>query len=160
VLAPFAMKAIVKELETARSITVIIDSANHNHLKVVPVLVKYFVPNLGIKVKITEFSNLGCETAETQAAYIMKILKKYDLLDKVTALSADNTNTNFGGAKRKGRNNVLWKLGQKIDKQLIGTRCGSHVLHNSIQPAADSLPVDFEDIPLLQYIHHQDRVMD
>jgi hypothetical protein len=76
----------------------------------------------------------------------MEILKKYDLLDKVSALSADNTNTNFGGAKRKGRNNVFFfcKLGQNIDKQLIGIGCGTHVLHNSIQTAADSLPVDSE----------------
>jgi hypothetical protein len=48
----------------------------------------------------------------------MEILKKYDLLDEVIALSADNTNTNLGGAKRKGRNNVFWKLGQKIDSKL------------------------------------------
>jgi hypothetical protein len=95
VLAPFAMKAIVKELEAPRFIAVMIDSSNHNHLKVVSVPVRYFVPNLGIKVRIIEFSNLGCETAETQVAYIMEILNKYDLLGKVIALSADNTNTNL-----------------------------------------------------------------
>jgi hypothetical protein len=104
------MKAVVKELEAARIIAVMIDSANHNHLKAVPVLVRYFVPNLGIKVRIIEFSNLGCETAETQVAYVMEILKKYDLLDKVIALSADNTNTNCW-CRKKGKKQCFLQIG-------------------------------------------------
>jgi hypothetical protein len=105
------MKGIVKELKADRFIAVMIDSSNHNHLKGVPVLVRYFVPNLGIKVRIIDFSNLGCDTTETQVGYIMEIRKQYDLLDKVIALSAENTNTNFGGAEGKGKNNVFLQIG-------------------------------------------------
>jgi hypothetical protein len=65
-------KAIVNQLEASRFIAVMIHFSNHNHLKVVPALVRYFIPNLGIKVRIIEFSNLGCEIAETHEAYIME----------------------------------------------------------------------------------------
>jgi hypothetical protein len=45
-------------------------------------------------------------------SYVLEVLQKLDLLEKVIAISAANTNTNFGG-KRKGKNNLYYKLQEK-----------------------------------------------
>lgn len=37
------------------------------------------------------------------------MLQKLDFLEKIFAVSADNTNMNFGGKKRKGKNNLTSK---------------------------------------------------
>jgi hypothetical protein len=49
---------------------------------------------------------------------VVEVLQKLDLLEKIIAISADNTNTNFGGKKRKGKNNLYYKLQEKNIKQL------------------------------------------
>lgn len=82
----------------------------------ISVLVRYFDPTEGIIVKVLEFTNLPNETSDTQIEYIENILTKHGLMNKVTALSADNTNTNFGGADRKGKNNVFQKLKQCLGR--------------------------------------------
>jgi hypothetical protein len=48
--------------------------------------------------------------------------------------------------KEREKTMFFYKLGLKIDQQLIGIGCGAHVHHNSIQTSADSLPVDSEAI--------------
>jgi hypothetical protein len=49
---------------------------------------------------------------------------------------------NFGGKKRKGKNNLYYKLQEKTSNNLIGIDCPAHVVHSAVQTAADSLPVD------------------
>lgn len=70
-------------------------------------------------------------------------------------MSADNTNTNFGGMKRKGKNNVLYKLEKKLNRKVIGVGCAAHIVHNAVQTAADVLPVDIQGIirKVFQYFH-------
>jgi len=67
-------------------------------------------------------------------------------LKKVIAFSADNTQINFGGVTRRGKNNVFYKFKEVIITHFIGIGCASHILNNSIQVAADTLPTD---IPLV-----------
>lgn len=121
-----------------------IDASNHKALKIVPVIVRYFDPREDIQTKVIEFTNLSNETTETQVAYIERILNEYGIMDKVIAFAADNTNTNFGGVDRKGKNNIFHRLQNKLQKNILGAGCGAHVLHNSIQTAADCLPIDVE----------------
>jgi hypothetical protein len=40
----------------------------------------------------------------------MDVLDKYKLSNKIIAFSGDKYNTNFGGAARKGTNNLFAKL--------------------------------------------------
>lgn len=62
----------------------------------------------------------------------------------MVALCADNTNCNFGGAARRGRNNIFHKMQDFLDKKLIGVNCVTHILNNCVQTASDLLPVDVE----------------
>jgi len=69
----------------------------------VPVMIRYFIPNEGVKTKILEFDELSGETSLLLTDYISKVLSQWDVLKKVIAFSADNTNTNFGGVNRRGK---------------------------------------------------------
>jgi hypothetical protein len=51
---------------------------------------------------VIEFHNLKGETADVITTYIMDVLDKYKLSNKIVAFCGDNCNTNFGGAARKG----------------------------------------------------------
>jgi len=61
-------------------------------------------------------------------------------------LSADNINTNFGGLARTGKINVHTKIQAELKQCIIGLGCCAHVLHNTIQCAADSLLINVEAI--------------
>jgi Fe-S cluster assembly scaffold protein SufB len=114
VLAPLSINQIREELEDAKFIFVMIDSSNHKHIKLVPILVRYFIPQQGVKMKILEFTNLSGESSTQLTEHIVRVLEEVKLIDKVVSLSADNTNANFGGAKRRGKNNVFERLRNKI----------------------------------------------
>lgn len=155
VISPYIIDNMIKELHSAKFISVLVDGSNHKAIKLVPILVRYFLPEIGIKNKILEFSNLPGETSDLITGKIIDVLTKYGLKEKIVALSADNTNTNFGGLARKGINNVHTKVQAELKKSIIGLGCCAHVLHNAIQCAADSLPIDVEAITvkLFGYFH-------
>lgn len=155
VFAPFAMVQIVNELKNAKYVSVLVDGSNHKNIKLIPVMLRYFIPNEGIKTKVIEFSNLPGETSDLISAHILKVLNRYHLTEKIIAFSADNTNTNFGGAARRGTNNVYTKLCGEVKRQVVGVGCAAHILHNSVQTAADCLPIDVECIvsKIYQYFY-------
>jgi hypothetical protein len=97
-------------------------------------------------VKVLELVNLGGETSDLLLKYVLVVLQKVDLLEKVIAMSADNTTTNFGGKKRKGKNTLYHKLQEKTSNNLTGIGCPAHVVHNAVQTAADCLPIDLYSI--------------
>jgi hypothetical protein len=111
VFAPFTTKQIDEELKEARFISVLIDSSNHLDKKLVPLVVRYY--HAEKCVKVLELVNLGGETSELLFYYV---LQKLYLLEKVIAVSADNTNTNFGGKKRKGKNNLYFKMQENTEQ--------------------------------------------
>lgn len=64
--------------EKARFISAVIDYSNHKYMKLVPVLVRYFVPHIGIKVRVLS------------SAMFRKVLHKFGLTEKIVTLSFDN----------------------------------------------------------------------
>ena len=58
--------------------------------------------------------------------------------------TGDNTNTNFGGVLRRGKENIHCKLKKDFGRHIIGVGCGAHITHNSIQTGCEMLPIDFE----------------
>ncbi|CAB3246475.1 unnamed protein product [Arctia plantaginis] len=86
----------------------------------------------------------------------MSDVKSVILTAKVVASCGDNANVNFGGAARRGTNNVLTKLQSSLKNSFIGIGCGAHVIHNALKSAADRLSFDYviycEDI-FLFYIY-------
>lgn len=91
-----------------------VDTSNHKHLKLVPFLIRYFNPQEGLKIKVFKFTNLPGETADILTSYIMNVLKKYNLSNKIVALSGDNCNTNFSGVARKGVKNIFAILNETL----------------------------------------------
>jgi hypothetical protein len=73
------MQQILEELETVKYTSVMVDTSNHKSLKLVPVLVQYFIPRKGVQTKVIEFHNLKGETADVLTTHIMDVLDKYKL---------------------------------------------------------------------------------
>jgi hypothetical protein len=116
VIAPFVTKQIDEELKEARFISVLIDSSNHLDKKLVPLAMRYYHAEKGVKVMVLELVNLGGETSELLFSYVLEVFQKLDLLDNVIAVSADHTNTNFGGRKRKGEYNLCFKMQENTEQ--------------------------------------------
>lgn len=144
VLFPYVISLIKNQLNAANFVTVMIDSSNHKDLKIVPLLVRYFLPETGVKTVIIEFTDLPGETALQLTNYIWELLRTLKIEKKKIALSADNTNTNFEGIVRRGKNNLFTHLNGNIENNMIGIGCSAHILNNAIQSASDTLPIDLQ----------------
>uniref|UniRef100_H2ZTH8 BED-type domain-containing protein n=1 Tax=Latimeria chalumnae TaxID=7897 RepID=H2ZTH8_LATCH len=81
VLAPMAEEELESDLSKATYISVAIDSSNHKHTKLVPVVVRYFNPDKGVQTKLLELNELPGETADTLAMYLTHTLKKNKIDD-------------------------------------------------------------------------------
>jgi hypothetical protein len=150
------MQQILEELVTVKYVSVMVDTPNNNSLKLVLMIVRYFIPRKGVQTKVIEFHNLKGETADVVTTCITVVLDKYKLSNKIISFCGDNCNINFGGAARKGTNNVLAKL-TIIDLEM-NIRCigyAAHILHSALRTSADILSVDVEAIvnKIFQYFH-------
>ena len=93
-------------------------------MKLLPILVRYFDENDGICTKLIDFHEIPGETSEIVFSSIISTLQKFNISDKMIALSADNTNANFGGAHRKGTKNVYKLMQNFLERSnLIGLGC-------------------------------------
>lgn len=155
VIAPHTQKQLMQELSETSCFTLMVDSSNHAAQKLVPIVVRYFHENSGVNVKVLELETLPGETSDQLNDYVLSVLNRNDLVSKLVGISADNTNTNFGGAKRKGKNNLFCKLSTSTNKTLVGIGCMAHIINNCINNAADSLPIDAEVIivKLFKFFH-------
>ncbi|KAF2888911.1 hypothetical protein ILUMI_17263 [Ignelater luminosus] len=153
VLAPFAFDALTQELETSHFVSIFSDASNHKDIKLFPTLVRYFNTQNGISIKIIDVTSAPGETAEIISNLLLKVLDKNNLRNKLVAYCADNANTNFEGVSKKGNKNVFNKLKQNVPQKLIGIGCAAHIIHNTIQTAADLLPVDVDSVINKIYSH-------
>lgn len=107
VFAPFVLDKIKKDLAGVMHLTISTDASNmRGNIKLFPVLVRYFIPTIGVRVKIIELSSEKCETSQTISNLLKKSIDELQIADKVVAFCADNCPTNFGSSIRTGRNNV------------------------------------------------------
>lgn len=146
VFLPKAIADLKKHLTTATWVSISTDASNHGSQKMFPILVRYFLPYDGVQVKILEFKELFGENSDIIVTYVVDVLREHNILPEIVAYCGDNTNCNFGGSQRKGKNNVFTKLNQITGRSLIGIGCGAHVIHNAIKCATDCLPFDIECI--------------
>lgn len=155
VLCPLSEEEVQHDLDKCSFVTLTVDASNHKDIKLFPVLVRYFKPLEGVKVKIIEFSSLPGETSDLQTAYISHVIEKHGLAQKIVALCADNTNTNFGGVKRAGKGNIWRKLQIQLGRDILGIGCNAHIIHNTLQTAVDCLPIDLEcfAVKVYKYFH-------
>jgi hypothetical protein len=70
-------------------------------------------------------------------------------------MSGYNTNTNFGGLKRKGTNNVFCKIKEDLNRGVTGLGRVAHMIHNCAHSSIDTVPLDTEDlvVTILVYFH-------
>ena len=90
------MKGLMKQ---AKFITVALDTLNHNAVKLAPILMRYFLPSLGMKTKILDFQSIKGKTSDILAEYIMSAVQAHHWRLKLLGFVAASTNTNFGGAE-------------------------------------------------------------
>ena len=67
------------QVEQAKFITIALDISNHNAVKLAPILVRYFLPSLGMKTKILDFQSIKGETSDILAEYIMSAVQTHHL---------------------------------------------------------------------------------
>jgi hypothetical protein len=100
----------MEDLNKTKSITISLDASNKKDIKLFPIVVRYFLPNWGVQDKIIDIISLPGETSYLQCAMLKEVSDKFALQNKIVALYAGNTSTNFDGCKRLGKNNVWRKL--------------------------------------------------
>lgn len=151
VLAPSAADELKADLEGAKFISVFCDASNHKDLKVFPIMIRYFSSAAGVQTKLLDVNTLPGETSVMVSQYIINALESNNIASKMVAFSADNANCNFGGAARNGKNNVFSRMQDALPHKIIGVGCAAHIVHNTIQTAADCLPLDVEAVVVKIY---------
>jgi hypothetical protein len=91
-----------------------------------------------IKTKLVDFVEILSHSA-------LQAIRELSLENKVVAISGDNTNSNFGGLKRKGPNNVFCKIKEDLNRGVIGLGCVVHMIHNCAHSSINTIPLDIED---------------
>ncbi|CAI5780792.1 LOC100492546 [Podarcis lilfordi] len=159
VIAPWAIAEAVEESNRASFVTILLDASNHCNTKLLPIIVRYVHVNaekaVSICNKIVDFVQITGETAEIIYTASFQTIKHLGLEHKVVAVSADNTNTNFGGLKKKGSNNVLTKMKEGLGKNILCLGYNAQMIHNSAHSAINSIPVDVEGlvVKIFGYFH-------
>jgi hypothetical protein len=131
-----------------------VDTSNHKSLKLVPVLVRYFISRKGVQTKVTEFHNLKGETAYVLTMHMMDVPDKYKLSNKIIVFVGITVTQTSEELQEK--NNVFANLTTSDLKINIRDRgCAAHIFHNALRTSADILPVDVEAIvnKIFQYFH-------
>ena len=154
VIAPFSREIVKNELSNVNFVSLYSDASNHKEIKIFPTLVRYFNSKVGVTIKILDFTDLPGETSDIIVDNLKRVIETHNLAHKVLAYCADNANTNFGGVRRLGHENVYFKLKKLLSNQkIVGVGCAAHIVHNAIQTASDLLPIDVESIINKIYSH-------
>lgn len=150
ILAPLAESMLDTDLSNCRYISLSTDASNHGNVKMIPVVCRYFIPTVGVQVKMIDFTSQKGETSEIIASLLVNTAKKKQIEDKVVGFCGDNCATNFGSWNRGGENNVLFRLKQ-WKPSIIGIGCVAHIVHNGLRHACDCLPFDLECVVVKIY---------
>lgn len=69
VFTPFVLDEMKKELACSNYITVSTDASNRGNVKMFPVLARYFIPTIGVRVKLLELSSEKAEKSVTRICW-------------------------------------------------------------------------------------------
>ncbi|XP_073967109.1 uncharacterized protein [Choristoneura fumiferana] len=98
VLGPYALQHVIDDLNTENLYFCLqSDASNKKNIKLFPLVVQYFTAKNGIENKLIDFYENSNESADGMFQAIQESMALYQLpFDKISGLSADNTNSNFG----------------------------------------------------------------
>ena len=129
------------------------DDSNHKSTKLFLVVMQYFHwKNGGMQSKSLDVRSPKNETSLTIANEVKETLKKRRLFDKCIFFTGDNCNTNFGGIRRRRRNNVFTHLNSEVPG-LVGVRCPAHIFNNCLPYGINQMSFDLESINYKIYQH-------
>ena len=101
IFAPWALELVSQDLIKTEALS--IDTSNHGHLKLLPILARFYNnESKEIVTKLMDLIDAKGETAEIISSEVQKVIEKFGVSDKIDAMSADNTNLNFGGLNVQG----------------------------------------------------------
>jgi hypothetical protein len=100
----------LEELEIVKYWSGMVDTSSHGSLKLMLILVQYFIQRKRIQIEVSEFHNLKGETAYILTMYIMSVLHKYRPSHKIIAFYWDVCNTHFDGVGRGGKKKIFTVL--------------------------------------------------
>lgn len=149
----YCKKMLSENLDSVSYISILSDASNHNEIKLYLILVRYFYIKNGNQIKILNLESIEGETPDIMSNHLFRVITDNNLNKKILALSADNTNTNFGGRTRKGVNNVYTKLQDLMKRNILGIGCNAHIISNAINTASSSISIDVEVIITNIYIY-------
>lgn len=118
-----------------------------------PVMVRGFDLDKGVKVFKLAVKMIPNEKSETIGTELICTGKDWGVTTKIVAFGADNCMTNFGGVNRNGENNVFSRLKSMLGREIVGSGCVSHIIHNSFDSACDQLPINIEALAVNIYKH-------
>lgn len=152
VFTPMIIQQIENELEKAHFISISTDASNHKELKMFPILLRYFLPREGVKIRLIELNKLSGENAQMIIDMLKAAWTKWNIRNKINSYSADNAPLNFGSIERGGSGNVFARMQREFNNNLIGIGCLAHILHNTTKDAClNNIPYDFNHILSLIY---------
>ena len=125
-----------------------IDASNHKNMKMFPVCVQYFSLEHGtVTYSINLFENAD-ESADEMFTCLKNTMDNLQLdWKRVSCLSADNANCNFG------EKHSLYINVRTLNDGIIKTNCSAHIVHNTLKFALGNLNVDIKNIVLTIYSH-------
>uniref|UniRef100_A0A914I927 U1-type domain-containing protein n=1 Tax=Globodera rostochiensis TaxID=31243 RepID=A0A914I927_GLORO len=140
VISPHFLTQILDEIGMAGTYSLGIDSTSMDNERFYAFVVRYWFG--GTKTRVLRLCTQSSEKAAKMDELLRGVLEESHLpLEKMTSLCADNTNSNFGGRNRRGRNNLFFYLRQQNQK-LLGIGCASHICNNAIGHAVEQF--DYE----------------
>lgn len=153
VYAPYSEDLIKEDLKSVNYVSIYTDASNHANIKIFPIVIRYWLPLIGSKIRVIDISEEKGETSQIIFELIEKNVKKFKLEKKVIAFCGDNAKVNFGGITRGGSNNIFQRIKSSINPNLIGVGCSAHISHNSLKNACEVLDFDIEHIIVKIYSH-------
>lgn len=153
VLAPYGDRMLRNDLDMAKYVSIHFDASNRRTTKMFPVLVKFFDPKVGIKVRFLEMYSIKKENAVYLVEQLVDAIEKIGC-DKVVSLCADNASVNFGGINEVEGKNVRTLLEKHLGRKLVAVNCSGHISNNSLQDASKrKVPIPIQSILGNMYDH-------
>lgn len=149
VLGPQSLQMVLDDLNKDNTFySIQSDASNRKNIKLFPLVIQYFTVDNGIQNKLLDFYENHDESADSMFKAIRNSLTEHDIaLDKISALSADNCNANFGV------HHSLFTNMKTVVPDIIKGNCHAHIMHNTVKHAMNCLSHDIENIILKIYSH-------
>ncbi|XP_047999563.1 uncharacterized protein LOC125236694 [Leguminivora glycinivorella] len=149
VLAPYALESVLESLRSPDIFYCVqTDASNKKNIKLFPLVVQYFDSENGVQNKLIDFYENANESADGMFQAINNSLTDHNLtFDRVSGLSGDNINANFG------IHHSLFTNIKNLSPHLLKGNCHAHIIHNTVKHAMGILNCDVENIVLKIYSH-------